>query len=581
MNRKPSISKYFSTSVFRLVAIVIIAIVPLNVLLLAFSRITINEVETQISIEMENALELYMTQMDGAMERIVSKLRVVSFDNVDFIRLNNKEITDQTEYYQQLQAAVRLTNDYYDILTDHELINGVFTVFPDKGINVMQNIRAPYGRYVIQYVTDVIQNPDGEDSLQGWNSAEIDGHSVVIYLGRYKNAYYGAWIDLSSFMAKIGMETGENAVSALVDADGNVVYFDNTEFDQEEIKNLYQHPNNGKYILLQATSDYADISFVQLIERSEMMQQLPSIVTILQVLSVGMLVAIPIIIIGMKKWMIAPLEHLSEAMDKIEHGNMDFRIQEVHSGSEFEQINRHFNQMMDEVEELNHRVLEEQLKKKDIQMRFLSQQIQPHFILNAMNIIYSYEPEEYSLIQKMILCLSRYFRYVVNANKDFVELAQEMEHITNYLDIQHERYPDVFFSKVEYEEEIADCLVPPLLIQSFAENAIKHSLNIDNKIDIYIIGRRTEDGRIKISLWDTGEGIGDDVLKKIETFRETREYQDGLGIGIQNAIERLELNYEGNASIDIYRIEPHGTAADIVLPLMRKGDDKDEGHTGR
>ena len=55
---------------------------------------------------------------------------------------------------------------------------------------------------------------------------------------------------------------------------------------------------------------------------------------------------------------------------------MDFRIVEISSGSEYEQINRHFNQMMDDVEELNEKILDEQLKKKDIQLQFLSQQIQ-------------------------------------------------------------------------------------------------------------------------------------------------------------------------------------------------------------
>ncbi len=66
-------------------------------------------------------------------------------------------------------------------------------------------------------------------------------------------------------------------------------------------------------------------------------------------------------------------------------------------------------------------------------MRFLSQQIQPHFILNAMNILYSYEKEEYPLIQKMILCLSKYFRYVVNANTDFVKLSLGNEIISKII----------------------------------------------------------------------------------------------------------------------------------------------------
>ena len=68
-----------------------------------------------------------------------------------------------------------------------------------------------------------------------------------------------------------------------------------------------------------------------------------------------------------------------------------------------------------------------------------------------------------------------------------------MNHIKNYFEIQQARYPDNFFAMVEYDEEVGDCLVPPLLVQNFAENAIKHSLKIGNSIDIIVIAQKTED----------------------------------------------------------------------------------------
>ena len=58
---------------------------------------------------------------------------------------------------------------------------------------------------------------------------------------------------------------------------------------------------------------------------------------------------------------------------------------------------------MDEVSELKINMYEQQLKTEKIRLGFLSQQIQPHFIINTLNILYSYEPEEYQLSQKMIL----------------------------------------------------------------------------------------------------------------------------------------------------------------------------------
>jgi len=242
---------------------------------------------------------------------------------------------------------------------------------------------------------------------------------------------------------------------------------------------------------------------------------------------------------------------------------------------EFTQINKSFNRMMDQVSDLKIHVYEVQLEKQQIKMKFLSQQIQPHFILNTLNILYSYEQEEYPLIQKMILLLSRYFRYIVNANSDFVTLKEEMDHIRNYFDIQQVRYPETFFAMVEYAEEIEDCLVPPLLIQNFAENSIKHSIRIGNHIDIFVIAQKYDEEHLRIRMLDTGEGINETTLKKIKLFQETGEHQPGLGIGIQNAIERLKVLYGLNTSFEIGRDEPHGTRISIILPIHH-AEDEDE-----
>lgn len=88
-----------------------------------------------------------------------------------------------------------------------------------------------------------------------------------------------------------------------------------------------------------------------------------------------------------------------------------------------------------------------------------------------------------------------------------------------------------------------------IIVQNFAENAIKHSLKIENSIDIIVIAQKTEDNCIRIRLSDTGEGISDELLQKVELFRKTRQQQEGLGVGIQNAIERLDILYNGIVTV--------------------------------
>lgn len=316
---------------------------------------------------------------------------------------------------------------------------------------------------------------------------------------------------------------------------------------------------------------------VEINKRESTFGSLPVPIQVLEVISLILVfLSMPILLFFERRWLIHPLKRLTGAIEIIEKGDLDYRIEENCKSMEFTQINKSFNRMMDQVSDLKIHVYEIQLEKQQIKMKFLSQQIQPHFILNTLNILYSYEQEEYPLIQKMILLLSRYFRYIVNANSDFVTLKEEMDHIRNYFDIQQVRYPETFFAMVEYDEEIEDCLVPPLLIQNFAENSIKHSIRIGNHIDIFVIAQKYDEEHLRIRMLDTGEGINETTLEKIKLFQETGEHQPGLGIGIQNAIERLKVLYGLDTSFKIGRDEPHGTRISIILPIHHAEDEGED-----
>ena len=97
------IRKIWSMSTFRLLLLVVSVVVPLNILTLVLSNTAVTEVLRQISAETENALEIYMNQIDGAMERIVRKMHLVAREDVDFSRINTKEIDgDEAVSYTHL-----------------------------------------------------------------------------------------------------------------------------------------------------------------------------------------------------------------------------------------------------------------------------------------------------------------------------------------------------------------------------------------------------------------------------------------------------------------------------------------------
>lgn len=561
-----------SSAIFRLIFIVLMVVIPLNLLTLCLSNIVITEVQRQVSMETQNALRLYMNQIDDTLYRINTKLYLFAHNDVEFSRLNEKEITDQEEYYRQLQSIILLGNSMKDILDDYTLVNGVYAYFPEKGYYIEQYETQQQASRLRSYMQEELI-AKAKKGNRTWHFVTTDGMSFLLLVATWEHAYYGAWIDLQALANTVGLfEKNDSVFRALTDGQGHIYQaseeIGETQIDIDSGSQIY---NGENCVMVKAGSSHSDLFYVQFLSKNQLTDALPLAIRVLQILSIVAVAIIPVIIITMQRWIIRPVKLLVGAMERVEKGDVNYRIPKSQVGSEFDRINGNFNRMMDELSELKISMYEERLKVDKIRLRFLSQQVQPHFILNALNILYSYEPEEYALSQKMILCLSKYFRYIVNANTDLVELGQELDHIQNYFEIQQSRFLRAFRASVKYDQSVADCLIPPLIIQNFSENAIKHALVPGQTVQIVVLARE-ESGHVYVSICDTGAGISDDILEKIQEFRKTGQFRKDLGVGIQNAIDRLNIIYGDSAKLDIIQNSPHGTCIHIELPIRRKGD---------
>ncbi len=106
-------------------------------------------------------------------------------------------------------------------------------------------------------------------------------------------------------------------------------------------------------------------------------------------------------------------------------------------------VNHTFNGMMEQIQELRIHVYEEQLNKQKAELQHLQLQINPHFFMNSLNIIYNLAlVKNYALIQEMAISLVQYFRYMFRSNLTFLPLKDELQHIRNYIRIQELRFLD-------------------------------------------------------------------------------------------------------------------------------------------
>ncbi len=561
----------FHSTIFRIIVVIIILVLPINVLTIIFSSITFKQSQAQVAREIQNTLNMAGDTLASTLETSVRQLSYLSVSNTDFSVVASKsQMEDKPSRFYTSYANVGVALD--NVISSFDQLDVVYFVFPETGYLVSRG----YPGLVYREYRNVLESMP-EKSVQedkAWEYMEIGGVSVLVSHDSWHNMDFGVVLNLERTLNKLNLpEASEGSVFFFTNNDEDLFTESGRDLFFSTGLNLSGIEGASQFHVYRCPLEKYDLTLIQVVDEQYYTVTIPAVLRVMQYLSIILaFLVIPLLLYYMSRMVNRPLNRLIKAINLIEGGDLDYRIPEKSQGTEFEQINRSFNTMMEQIKNLKIDVYEQELEKKNIKMQYLSQQIQPHFILNALNLLYSYEPEEYPLIQKMILCISKYFRYIVKMNDEFVELSSEMNHIKNYFEIQRARFPDQFFSIVEYEEALGKALIPPLIVQNFAENAIKHSLKIGNRITILVIAdycpEDKEKKTMRIRLADTGEGISDELVEKIEIFKKTGVHQEGLGVGIQNAIERLKYLYYDRSDVRIWRDEVYGgTNVEIILPI--------------
>ena len=171
------------------------------------------------------------------------------------------------------------------------------------------------------------------------------------------------------------------------------------------------------------------------------------------------------------------------------------------------------------------------------ELQQLKAQIQPHFLFNTLNSIYSLAIRNDNRTADTIVKLSDFLRYIIrDAHRDKVPLAAELSYIGNYIELQKARLREAVQVDYLLEGDPGGLLIAPLLLSSFIENAFKYGVNPE------------EDSPIGIHL-----NIRDHTLRLIVTNNKVQvsQLEESTGIGLRNTRERLRLTYPGAHELTI------------------------------
>ena len=259
-----------------------------------------------------------------------------------------------------------------------------------------------------------------------------------------------------------------------------------------------------------------------------------------------------------------PIKKFCEAMKGIEKG--EFKKVQLKAGKdEIGRLRDGYNTMVEEIQKLIHRIVEEQGLKRKTELEVLQAQIKPHFLYNTFDSISSLALSGKNRdVYNIMKALGNYYRTSLSKGKELITIGEEIDMVTNYLKIQKYRYEDIFSVHYDVDEEVKKYKILKLVLQPFVENALYHGIRpMQRSGTIQIIAKYYRD-IIELIISDDGMGMSKDVINRL-TSGETAKERNSFGVW--GTIERLKILYGVEDVVTMESAPGDGTRIIIRIPV--------------
>ena len=193
---------------------------------------------------------------------------------------------------------------------------------------------------------------------------------------------------------------------------------------------------------------------------------------------------------------------------------------------------------------------------KELELKTIKAHINPHFIFNALNSIRALVDENPERARTAITELSNILRSSMQAEKmETVPFERELNIVKDYLALEHIRFEDRLQIEYDIDEDTLDQPVPPMMLQTLVENAIKHG-----------IGKHKEGGLVRV-ISDYRDDHHELIVQNTGQLNELNLNEDGFGIN--STRNRLKLLFGGEATFEIRNTENDMVEAIVKMPVFQ------------
>ena len=267
--------------------------------------------------------------------------------------------------------------------------------------------------------------------------------------------------------------------------------------------------------------------------------------------------------------MCRPLEEIIGNMKSLEGEQFSTRA-EVRGNDEISLLARQFNRMAQKIQSLIEEVYLVNIRKKELELRALQAQVNPHFLYNTLDsVVWMTENGRTQEATVMLTALARLFRISLSRGSNIIPIADELEHARHYLTIQKMRYKNKFSAVIAAEDGVEGLYTIKLIVQPILENAIYHGMAYADGDGEITVRARRDGGDVVIEVADNGPGMPEEMVERLlDQSYAAAPGTKGSGIGLRNVHQRIRLTFGEEYGLAIHSEPDAGTTVCIRLPVL-------------
>ncbi|KRE52156.1 sensor histidine kinase [Paenibacillus sp. Soil724D2] len=357
---------------------------------------------------------------------------------------------------------------------------------------------------------------------------------------------------------------------------GHLADWDQLEWILQQESGSYQAQTGDKPFYTFSLSSYLNWRLVTTIPEKELTRGTEYIRrtiwwTVLATLFMAYLIGI-----GFATSIVRPVRALQFFMKRVKEGDFLARA-DIESKDEIGQLTNDFNKMVEKLQVLLDEIYYSQLREKDLQLRqketelkVLQSQVNPHFLMNALETVRGMALEkDMTDISVLVASLARLLRYNLNHAGATISLQQEIQICDMYLRIQKYRFDDKLTYEFQIPEWAEGQIIAKFALQPLVENCVIHGIETSAQpVHIVISAAQLNDHQFIVEIQDSGVGIPAAKLRALQLDLLQKDMITAVSqIGIVNVHRRISYLFGDAYGLELESGADAGTLVRIKLPL--------------